>query len=101
MDTTYEIIGQSQYRIFARGWWADVEYRWDRAIEKWQVAVLERNAYGRITLADIALATGRHRRADQPAQVRVCIAPALRRIVEPRSTLMAPSKSGPEHAASS
>lgn len=56
-STTYETIGEGQYRIFARGWWADVEYRWDRATDMWQVAVLDTNACGRVALADIALAT--------------------------------------------
>lgn len=56
-DTTrYEIIGEGQYRVLAQGWWADVEYRWDRATDTWQIAVLDTNAYGRIALADIALA---------------------------------------------
>ena len=56
-DTTrYEIIGNGQCRVLAPGWWADVRYRWDRATDTWQVAVLDTNAYGRIALADIALA---------------------------------------------
>jgi hypothetical protein len=54
--TTYEIIGEAQYRVLAQGWWADVEYRWDRATDTWQVAVLDTNAYGRVALADIASA---------------------------------------------
>ncbi len=54
--TTYEIIGDAEYRVFADGWWADVEYRWDRATDEWRVAVLDTNAYGRVALADIALA---------------------------------------------
>jgi hypothetical protein len=35
MDNTtrYEIIGEGQYRVLAQGWWADVEYRWDRATD--------------------------------------------------------------------
>jgi len=56
-DTTrYEIIGEGQYRVLARGWWADVEYRWDRATDDWRVTILDTNAYGGISLFDIALA---------------------------------------------
>lgn len=54
--TTYEIIGEGQYRVFADGWWADVEYRWDRSTDDWRVMALDTNAYGRISLFDIALA---------------------------------------------
>ena len=54
--TAYEIIGEGQYRVSARGGWADVEYRWDRATDTCQVAVLDTNAYGCVALADIALA---------------------------------------------
>ena len=52
--TRYEIIGEGQYRVLAQGWWADVEYRWDRATDDWRVMILDTNAYGRIF--DIALA---------------------------------------------
>lgn len=54
--TTYEIIGDAEYRILADGWWADVEYRWDRATGDWRVMVLDTNAYGSVALMDIALA---------------------------------------------
>jgi hypothetical protein len=54
--TTYEIIGDAEYRILADGWWADVEYRWDSATDKWRVAILDSNAYGRVRLTDVALA---------------------------------------------
>lgn len=57
--TTYEIIGEAEYRVFADGWWADVEYRWDRDSGNWRVAVLDTNAYGRVALADIALAANK------------------------------------------
>jgi hypothetical protein len=58
MDNTprYEIIGEGQYRVLAQGWWADVEYRWDRANDDWRVMILDTNAYGRVSLFDIALA---------------------------------------------
>jgi hypothetical protein len=54
--TTFEIIGDAEYRVFADGWWADVECRWDRNTGNWRVAVLDTNAYGRIAVADIAMA---------------------------------------------
>ncbi len=58
MDNTtrYEIIGEGQYRVLAQGWWADVEYRWDRATDDWRVMIVDTNAYGRISLFDMALA---------------------------------------------
>jgi len=58
MDNTtrYEIIGEGQYRVLAHGWWADVEYRWDRATDDWRVMILDTNGYGRISLFDIVLA---------------------------------------------
>jgi len=33
-----------------------VEYRWDRDTGNWRVAILDTNAYGRVPLADMALA---------------------------------------------
>ena len=55
MDTTrYEIIGEGQYRVLAQGWWADVEYRWDRATDDWRVMILDTNAYDRVSHCDIA-----------------------------------------------
>ena len=54
--TRYEIIGEGQHRVLAQGWWADVEYRWDRAADDWRVMILDTNAYGRISLFDMALA---------------------------------------------
>jgi len=56
MDNTtrYEIIGEGQCRVLAQGWWADVEYRWDRATDDWRVMILDTNAYDRISLCDIA-----------------------------------------------
>jgi hypothetical protein len=58
MDNTtrYEIIGEGQYRVLAQGWWADVEYRWDRATDDWRVMIIDTNAYGPISLFDIGLA---------------------------------------------
>lgn len=53
--TTYEIIGEGQYRVLAQGWWADVEYRCGRTNDDWRVMILGTNAYGRISLFDIAL----------------------------------------------
>ncbi|HXS98012.1 MAG TPA: hypothetical protein VN736_25605 [Candidatus Limnocylindrales bacterium] len=31
--TRYEIIGEGQYLVLAQGWWANVEYRSDRATD--------------------------------------------------------------------
>ena len=56
MIINYTIQGDGQYRILAVGWWADVEYRWDRATDEWRVAILDSNAYERVPLRDIALA---------------------------------------------
>ena len=41
------------------GTWAEVECRWDRATDDWRVMILGTNAYGRISLLDIALAAKR------------------------------------------
>lgn len=54
--TTYEIICEGQYHVLAQGWWADVEYRWDRSTDDRRVMILDTNAYGRISLFNIALA---------------------------------------------
>ena len=56
MQTQYTTQGDGHYRIFADGWWADVEYKWDRETDAWRVAILDSNAYGRVPLTDIALA---------------------------------------------
>lgn len=56
MAINYTSKGDGQYRIVADGWWADVEYKWDRATDVWRVAILDSNAYGRVALTDIALA---------------------------------------------
>lgn len=56
MITNWTILGDGEHRVFAQGWWADVEYRWDRATDEWRVMILDSNAYGVVPLRTIALA---------------------------------------------
>jgi len=59
--------------IFADGWWADIDYRSDRATDEWRVAVLNSNAYGPMAFDGHCSGRQRGNRRRRGASEQTCL----------------------------